>query len=221
MSLLIVKNITKKFTYPQNLTVLNNVSFTLDPEQSIAIMGASGVGKTTLLHILGTLENFDSGEFIYNDQHIQDLDLMEYRNQQIGFVFQSYQLFSDFTVLENLLMPAKIARKHSQDEVLKAETLLKDVSLYQRKDFPVRLLSGGEKQRVAIARAFMNDPQIILADEPTGNLDADTSKKIHQQLFFSIKKRKKALIVVTHDQELAKMCDQVYYLIEGILKTSP
>lgn len=218
MSLLTVKNLTKKFTHPQKFTVLNQISFSLNEKQSIAIMGASGVGKTTLLHILGTLESFDSGEIIYHQKSIQEIDSVAFRNQQIGFVFQSYQLLEDFTVMENLLIPTKIARKNTADSIVKAETLLKDVALYERKDFPVRLLSGGEKQRVSIARAFMNNPEIILADEPTGNLDSITSQKIHLQLLSAVKKRKKSLIVVTHDTKLAEMCDEIYDLTNGTLQ---
>lgn len=216
--LLKANHLSKSFTYPKQVQILKDVSFTLELNQSIAIMGASGIGKTTLLHILGSLEDFDSGELLFNNHPIQTFNQAEFRNQQIGFIFQSYQLLDDFTTLENLLIPSKIARKNTQAETLKAEALLKDVGLYERKDFPVRLLSGGEKQRVAIARSFMNDPQIILADEPTGNLDSETSSLIHRQLLSTVKKWKKSLIVVTHDRELAQLCDQIYVLNNGTLQ---
>jgi lipoprotein-releasing system ATP-binding protein len=196
--ILTAQNIKK--AYPK-VEVLKDIHLSLAKGESIAICGRSGEGKTTLLHILGGLEKPDSGQV-----HLQG---------EKGFVFQSYNLLEDFTALENVLMPARIARqKTTREQGLK---LLKLVDLEQRADFPAKLLSGGEKQRVALARALCNNPSLILADEPTGNLDRETGKKIGQLLFSLVKTQGASLILVTHDPELAKECDKRYELKSGSL----
>lgn len=215
MTLLSAKSLTKSFG---NHTVLDHLSFELKPHSSLAITGGSGEGKTTLLHILGALDSFDEGELniLGKDVRKNPLDI---RRNHVGFIFQSYQLFHDFSVLENLLMPVLITKKLSYfDAVKKAENLLELVSLSEKKEQKAGLLSGGEKQRAAIARAFMNDPELILADEPTGNLDRDLSKQIHHLLLNSVKELKKSLIVVTHDLELADLCEEKRLLQGGYLR---
>lgn len=199
----------------QEVQVLASVSLSIAKGESIAICGRSGEGKTTLLHILGTLEQPDSGELEIAGQKLTRFNAAHLRNQQIGFVFQSYNLLEDFTTLENVLMPARIARKPAERK--KGLELLQLVGLQERADFPAKLLSGGERQRAAIARALCNDPHLILADEPTGNLDRTNSKRIGEILL----SLKKTLILVTHDPELAALCHKQYVLQEGKLLNSP
>jgi lipoprotein-releasing system ATP-binding protein len=196
--------------YPK-LSLLNSIDLTLEKGQSIAICGRSGEGKTTLLHILGTLEAPDSGLLEIGGELITRSNAPFIRNQQIGFIFQAYNLLEDFTTLENVLMPARIARRPISRQ--KGLDLLSQVDLLNRADYPAKLLSGGERQRAAIARALCNNPSIILADEPTGNLDRGNAKLI-SDLLISLKK---SLIIVTHDAELANLCDQQYLLKEGTL----
>jgi ABC-type lipoprotein export system ATPase subunit len=191
--------------------ILSNVSLTVKTGESIAICGRSGEGKTTLLHILGTLEEADQGEIEVGGKRLTRSTASEIRNQQLGFIFQSYNLLEDFTALENVLMPARIARQKISRE--KGLELLALVGLENKADLPAKLLSGGERQRVAIARALCNDPHLILADEPTGNLDRENAKKIGE-LLLSLNK---TLILVTHDLELAKLCTHQYLLKDGQL----
>lgn len=217
-----VEQISKEFHSPQKVTVLSDVSFELYPQTSLAIMGASGEGKTTLLYILGALENADTGNLKYNSQPIEKWDLAHLRNEQIGFIFQSYNLMDDFTVMENILMPVLIAREPTQknsEAYIRAKELLKRVGLENRAHFPAKHLSGGEKQRVCIARALINNPSLILADEPTGNLDHQNSAEIHRLLFGCVQELKKGLILVTHDRELAQLCDQTMVLRNGKLSS--
>ena len=202
------RKISKSFP---KVPLLIDISLDLPPSQSAAICGRSGEGKTTLLHILGALESPDSGEIEIGGQRLTRANSAQIRNQQIGFIFQAYNLLEDFTTLENVLMPARIARKPISRQ--KGLDLLAQVGLEKRADFPAKLLSGGERQRAAIARALCNDPNLILADEPTGNLDRANAKKIGE-LLLSLKK---SLIIVTHDAELAKLCDRQYLLKEGNL----
>ncbi|OGN65279.1 MAG: ABC transporter ATP-binding protein [Chlamydiae bacterium RIFCSPLOWO2_01_FULL_28_7] len=212
MIVLEAKNISKTFYGPSKIEILKDISLNLHKGESIAIMGNSGEGKTTLLHILGNLEEKDGGTLrILNNTKIDNKML----NKNIGFIFQFYNLLEDLTVLENVLMPYLIARKKLDN--FKAEQLLEMVSLENRKNFFAKSLSGGEKQRVAIARAFCNNPEIILADEPSGNLDSKNSKQIHKLLLNSVKKLNKSLIVATHNRDLANLCDKVYLLKDGFL----
>lgn len=206
------QGITKHFDHPHRIEILKGIYLSVAAGSSIAIMGASGEGKSTLLHILGTLEAPSSGSLVIAGEKNPTPKL---RNQQIGFVFQAFNLLEDYTVLQNVMMPSLIAGKKERKRALQ---LLKRVGLEERASFPAKLLSGGEKQRVAIARAFCNNPQIIMADEPSGNLDHKNSKIIHDLLLGCVKEEKKTLIVVTHDQELANLCDHTYHLINGELK---
>lgn len=212
----------KSYQTPHLFSVLNGINLTLFKGQSVAIIGKSGEGKSTLLHLLGTLDNPTSGTLKICGQSVQDASsetLATLRNLKIGFIFQSWNLLEEYTLLDNLLMPVKISGNYNEKTASeKALQLLDYVGLSHRKSFLAKTLSGGEKQRAAIARAFMNDPSLILADEPSGNLDSASSKQIHQLLIDSSKKFNKALIIVTHDRDLAALCDMQYLLEGGLLK---
>lgn len=217
--LLVASGIHKKFKRPQEISVLKGIDLTVHAGESVAIVGRSGEGKSTLLNILGTLEKPSAGSIHIAGEEVSFFNTSRLRNLKIGFVFQSFHLLEEYTVLENILFPAAISRfKAAQKSkiIKKAEDLLEMVGLSDRKKFMAKLLSGGEKQRVAIARAFMNDPSIILADEPTGNLDDETSQIIHNLLFDFVKKGK-ACIIVTHNQNLAKECSRITVLQGGSL----
>lgn len=203
------KNLHKSYG---KLTVLSGVDLNVAPSESIAICGRSGIGKTTLLHILGSLEEPDSGEIEIAGMRLLRSNAKEIRNEQIGFIFQSYNLLDDFSVIENVLMPAKIARKNATRG--RGLELLEIVGLTSKADMRASLLSGGEKQRVAIARALCNDPHLILADEPTGNLDRESGKRIGKILLGL----NKALLLVTHDPDLAALCHTQYTLQNGHLE---
>ncbi len=210
------KNISKSFP---GIELLNQLSLEVAAGEAVAIMGKSGTGKSTLLHILGTLEAPSAGEVAIAGQLARPANTSLIRNRHVGFIFQAFHLLEEETALFNVLMPAKIARKE-KEQLPRALELLSKVELASRKDLLVKHLSGGEKQRVAIARALCNDPELILADEPTGNLDHATSQAIHALLIGTAKKFNKALIVVTHDPELAALCDRTLILKEGHLCTS-
>ncbi|MES2272727.1 MAG: ABC transporter ATP-binding protein [Chlamydiota bacterium] len=213
--ILLAKDLYKSYKSPQKVTVLKGISLSLERGESVAICGRSGEGKTTLLHILGTLEAPDSGSIEIGGESSFALSSARLRNRHIGFVFQAYNLLEDFTTLQNVLMPALIARQRVDRE--KGLSLLRKVGLEDRADFPVKFLSGGERQRAAIARCLCNDPDLILADEPSGNLDRGNSLKIGELLFSLVKEEKKSLVLVTHDFELAALCDRRYLLLEGRL----
>lgn len=200
------KNIFKSYG---KTSVLAGATLNVKTGDAIAICGRSGEGKTTLLHILGTLEEPDSGEMEIGGMKLTRSNAKQLRKSQIGFIFQSYNLLEDFTAIENVLMPAWIARKNPNRS--KGFELLSMVGLESKADVPAKLLSGGERQRVAIARALCNDPNLILADEPTGNLDRENAKKVGEILVHL----NKTLILVTHDPELASLCQTQYLLKDG------
>lgn len=219
--LLQAKKLTKVFYDPTPLKIFSDISLEVYPHQSVAIVGKSGEGKTTLLHILGTIDEPTSGTLIISGKtvtpHLRDV----IRNQHIGFVFQAFHLISDITVLENVLLPLKIARENVDSmskNYERAITLLERVGLKDRIHHPSAKLSGGEKQRTALARAFVTNPDIILADEPTGNLDHNTAHEIQELLFEFIKTEGKALILVTHNVQLAKLTSACYELESGQLR---
>ena len=214
------KGLHKKFEQPNPLTILNGVDFEVYPGETIAITGRSGEGKSTFLHILGTLDNPSEGTIEIAGQVVNCFNIGQIRNKHLGFVFQSFHLLEDYSVLDNVLMPAKIGRastKVNSAAYVRACTLLEQVGLKDRIHFFAKHLSGGEKQRVAIARALCNNPDIILADEPSGNLDKQTAEGIHQILIDLAKLQNKSVIIVTHDQELSSLCDKQYILREGKL----
>lgn len=216
-------SITKKFTYPQNISLLRGIDLTVEKGETVAIMGRSGEGKSTLLHILGTLDSSSSGTLEICGKLATRGNLSLIRNELIGFVFQSFHLLEDYTVIQNVLMPARIARKSTSvmsPAYIQAEKLLYQVGLGHRLHHFGKQISGGEKQRVAIARALCNDPDILFADEPSGNLDRNTAQGIHDLLLSFAKEQKKSLVIVTHDQELAALCDKIYILENGVLNSS-
>lgn len=220
MTVLSASKISKSFKNPILVTILKNISLEIKAGETVAITGKSGEGKTTLLHILGTLEPPTEGILEICGLQASSSNWSQLRNQKIGFIFQAYNLLEDYTVLENILMPAKIANQDTRPGSAshqRALELLAEVGLSHRADFPAKLLSGGEKQRAAIARAFLNDPALILADEPSGNLDHAHSTIIYNLLLGAAQKRGKALIVVTHDRELAALCQKTYSLLDGEL----
>lgn len=214
------RGLHKTFSHPRPQIILNGVDFEAKKGTVTAIIGRSGQGKSTLLHILGTLESADQGFLEIAGQPVTFLNKSRMRSQHIGFVFQTFHLLEDFTVLENVVMPARIARfsagKGSQ-VLHRAEKFLEEVGLSHRTHYLSKLLSGGEKQRVALARALCNDPDVILADEPTGNLDRQTATGIHDLLFRCAHVHGKTVVIVTHHEELARLCDAQYMIEEGML----
>lgn len=219
-AILRTSKLKKDFFTPAKVQILNDLDFTAYRGDSIAIMGRSGEGKSTLLQILGTLEPPCQGILEIDGQVVSTLNKSRIRNQKLGFVFQSFHLLEDYTALENILIPARIARASispNEKAYRRAVGLLEHVGLGDRMHFNTKLLSGGEKQRVAIARALCNDPEIILADEPSGNLDKQTSRHIHQLLLDLSNQQGKTLIIVTHDPDLAAMCNRRYTLEGGQL----
>ena len=207
-----IENISKHYLHPQRVDVLKRISLSVKPAESIAIMGSSGEGKTTLLNILGLLEKPDEGHIKLCSSCINFDNASKIRNEKIGFVFKDYNLLDDFTVLDNVIFPARIGRKNLKLASKRAEKYIELIGLNHRKNFQTKFLSGGEKQRVSIARAFCNDPDIILADEPSGNLDHKNSKIIHELLLSITKKEQKSLIIATHDSNLASLCDKSFEL---------
>jgi lipoprotein-releasing system ATP-binding protein len=213
-------NIYKTFYTPAQVSILKGVNLTLFKGDTVAIMGRSGEGKSTLLQILGTLESPCSGELTIANENVTSFNKSKLRNKKLAFIFQSFHLLEDYTALENVLMPARIARQNvsaNSSAYERGSALLSYVGLADRKNFHTKLLSGGEKQRVAIARALCNDPDIILADEPSGNLDRQTARQIHDLLLNFAKEQNKTLLVVTHDDELANLCNKRYILCNGLL----
>ena len=202
------------------LEVLREVNLQVYPGEIIAITGESGSGKSTLLHILGTLDSPTSGEVLYNQQNVfvwDDETLAIFRNQSIGFVFQFHHLLPEFTALENVAMPALIARKPLRMARPRALHLLEMLGIASRADHLPAQLSGGEQQRVAVARALMNAPAIILADEPTGNLDTRTAEALFQEFIHLSRKHKQTFVIVTHNMDLAQRTDRVLQLKDGYL----
>ncbi len=200
------------------LTVIENLNVVFEEHSSIAILGKSGVGKSTLLHILGTLDKPTTGELLYDEKNIMplsDKDLSRFRLENIGFIFQFHNLLPEFTALENIAMPLLIANKSENEAYSKAMELLKMVGLDSRKNHTPSKLSGGEQQRVAIARALINNPSIILGDEPTGSLDVNTSKYIWDMILEINKEMKNTFILVTHNRDLAFQLNYVYEMIGG------
>ena len=208
-------NIHKSFG---SLEVLKGVSLNVAPAEVVSIVGPSGAGKTTLLQILGTLSPMDSGSLTINGVQIESLSdksLSDFRNRQIGFVFQFHHLLPEFTALENVMMPALIARRNSKEVEREAAELLKLMNLSERTTHKPSALSGGEQQRVAIARALINRPALLLADEPSGHLDSKNRDEIHS-LFFRLRDELgQTTIIVTHDEELATMADRKISMRDG------
>ncbi len=206
-----------------NLSILKGVNLEVNKAEIISIVGASGAGKSTLLHIIGTLDKADSGSLLINNIDVNKLnqrDLSIFRNRYIGFIFQFHHLLPEFTAIENVCIPAFIAGKDKKTALLKATELLEVMGLNDRLNHKPSELSGGEQQRVAVARAFINNPAIILADEPSGNLDSKNANELHQ-LFFQLREQfNQTFILVTHNQELADRADKKYTMQDGVINNN-
>ncbi len=213
-----VKDIHKSFG---NLHVLQGVSLTINSGEIVSIIGKSGAGKTTLLQIIGTLDRPDSGSVTIGGTDVLRLgekDLSAFRNTHIGFIFQFHQLLPEFTALENVMLPALIHRDNSRDARMRAEQLLTDLGLAGRLSHKPNELSGGERQRVAAARAMMMNPDVILADEPSGSLDETNKRELHALLQHMRTKFGQTIVIVTHDKELAAISDRIIELKDGVMK---
>jgi lipoprotein-releasing system ATP-binding protein len=209
------KNIKKRYA---DLDVLKGVDLHVKKAEIVSIVGASGAGKSTLLHILGTLDAADEGEIIIDGKKINDFSakqLSQFRNKNIGFVFQFHHLLPEFTALENVAMPAMISGINKKDAFAKAKKLLAFLDLSAREEHKPNALSGGEQQRVAVARALINDPSVIFADEPSGNLDSLHARELHK-LFFRLRDSfQQTFIIVTHNEELASISDYCLHMADG------
>ena len=212
------KNITKHYG---QLQVLKGVDLTVEKGEIVSIVGASGAGKTTLLQILGTLDRMDQGSLSINGINPFDLNakaLAQFRNESLGFIFQFHQLLPEFSAVENVCFPALIQNQSMSKAKIRAKELLDYLSLSHRFDHKHGALSGGEQQRVAVARALMNQPALILADEPSGNLDTQNAQELHQ-LFFDLRKAfNQTFIIVTHNSDLAQMADRQLVMENGNFK---
>ena len=213
-----VKNIYKSFG---SLQVLKGVNLQVKKGEIVCIIGQSGAGKTTLLQIMGTLDKPDKGQILFDGKDVFSLNetaLAEFRNKHIGFIFQFHQLLPEFTALENVMMPALIARMDEQEARQRALQLLDELGLKERVSHKPNQLSGGEKQRVAAARAMMMQPTVILADEPSGSLDSKNKSELHHLLLEMRDKYNQTIVIVTHDKELAAISDRVIEMRDGIVK---
>ena len=212
-----VKNIKKSYG---SLQVLRDINLTINQGEVVSIVGASGAGKTTLLQIIGTLDRPDSGSILYDGidvTRLSDRKLARFRNEHIGFVFQFHNLLPEFTALENICMPALIRGESLKQARPKAEELMDFLNLRSRADHKPAELSGGEQQRVAVARALINRPSVILADEPSGNLDSIHAQELHQ-LFFDLRKQfNQTFMIVTHNEELAATADRRITVKDGTI----
>lgn len=216
-----LKNIVKTYNKGKSnaCEVLHGVSLEIDDGEMVAIMGTSGAGKSTLLHIMGCIDGYDSGEYLINDRLIDKLsekELSHIRNEEIGIVMQDFALVEDFTGIENVMLPLDFAKKKQHVKVRKEKAVkaLADVGMSQFAKKPVSKLSGGQKQRIAIARAIVNEPALILADEPTGALDSKTSVEI-MELLQGLNKKGRTIIIVTHDRLVAEKCHKIIQISDG------
>jgi lipoprotein-releasing system ATP-binding protein len=211
------ENLTKKFN---TLTVLNDVSLEINESEVISITGPSGAGKSTLLQILGGLENPTSGKVFFNNKLINSFSanqLADFRNNHIGFVFQFHHLLPEFTAIENVCIPAFIKGTNKSESIDRAKYLLDKLGLSKRGNHKPSELSGGEQQRVAVARALMNQPKVIVADEPSGNLDTENAQELHE-LFFKLREEfGQCFVIVTHNQDLAQMADRTIAMSDGVI----
>lgn len=210
-------NIIKSFG---DLQVLKGVNLDVKKGEIVSIVGPSGAGKTTLLQIIGTLDNADGGEVFINNTQLNTLgskELSTFRNKEIGFIFQFHQLLPEFTALENVMIPALIGKVNSKEAESKAKELLAFLQLENRLTHKPNELSGGEKQRVAVARALINNPSVILADEPSGSLDTKNKEELHRLFFELREKLNQTIIIVTHDKQLSSISDRVIEMKDGMI----
>lgn len=209
------KNIVKHYG---SLEVLKGVDLQIEKGEVVSLVGSSGAGKSTLLHILGTLDEADAGEVWLKEQLLTKLkgnELAAFRNKHIGFIFQFHHLLPEFTALENVCIPGWLGKRNKKEVEDRSKELLKLLGLESRMENKPMALSGGEQQRVAVARALINNPDIILADEPTGNLDSANAKELHQ-LFFDLRAQfNQTFLIVTHNEELAAQCDRTVHMKDG------
>ena len=214
------QNIKKSFG---SLKVLKGISIEIPPGKIYSVVGASGAGKTTLLQILGTLSRPDSGEVYYDNKKISSLsekELSEFRNRQIGFVFQFHHLLPEFTALENICIPSFIAGSSKRNAEKEAMKLIDYLGLTERINHKPSELSGGEKQRVAVARALINKPSVVLADEPSGNLDSANRQELHDLLFKLREDFHQTFVIVTHDDNFADRSDKIIHIKDGVIEGS-
>ena len=213
-----IKDIKKSFG---SLQVLKGIDLNIQKGEVVSIVGPSGAGKTTLLQIIGTLDRPDSGTVYVDNVEVTELSpkkLSDFRNRHIGFVFQFHQLLPEFTAIENIMIPAYIAGVNTKEARHRAEELLQFMGLSDRSKHKPNELSGGEKQRVAVARALVNNPDVILADEPSGSLDSKNKEELHQ-LFFDLRdKYGQTFVIVTHDEQLASITDRTIHMRDGLLE---
>lgn len=206
-----------------SLEVLKGIDLHIDKKEIVSIVGASGAGKSTLLHIIGTLDKADKGQLVIDGTEVNKLSdtaLAAFRNKRIGFVFQFHHLLPEFTAIENICIPAYIAGTGKKEATEKAMKLLEYLNLTQRKDHKPSELSGGEQQRIAVARALINEPAVVLADEPSGNLDSKSAQELHQ-LFFRLRDEMgQTFVIVTHNPELAAMSDRTIAIKDGSVEPS-
>lgn len=214
-----LKNITKsyKISKEHKLNVLKGINLNINKGEIVAIVGKSGAGKSTLLHIIGTLDKPDSGEMLFEGENVFSLNsskLSEFRAKQIGFIFQFHHLLPEFTGIENVLIANMIAGFKDEN---KAMQMLKEVGIDHRANHKPSEISGGEAQRIAIARALINSPNLILADEPTGNLDTENANAIIDLIFSLRKKFSRTFVIVTHNEDFAQSCDRIVKMADGII----
>ena len=221
-NILQIKDLEKTYiSDSERLTILKDLNLTVEEGSKVVIVGESGSGKSTLLNIIGGIDSATSGSVTagtWEVTNLNEVQMAEYRSNFIGLIFQFHYLLKDFTALENVYMPALIAGVSKKEAVERAQSLLNDVGISERMNHLPSQLSGGERQRVACARALINNPTLILADEPTGNLDPANAEKIGDLLFSLSDKYKKTLILVTHDMKLAEKGDKQFRIVEGHLK---
>lgn len=204
-----------------DLEVLTGIDIGIEKGEIVSIVGASGAGKSTLLHILGTLDNPDNGELFIKGENITKLNnnqIARFRNLNIGFVFQFHNLLPEFTAMENICIPGYISKRNTKDVEAKAMQLMELLGIDDRKDNKPSELSGGEQQRASVARALINDPEIVFADEPSGNLDSKNANELHE-LFFKLRKElNQTFVIVTHNEHLAQMADRILEIKDGLIE---
>ena len=218
---MLVKELKKSFkSGDDSLEVLKGLNFSIAKGEMLGVVGASGAGKSTLLHVIGALDKPTEGSVVFNNQDIfkmNKIQLAGFRNKRIGFVFQFNNLLPEFTAIENVMLPAIINKKRKDEAAIEAKRILTEVGLKDRINHRPGKLSGGEQQRVAIARALMNDPDLILADEPTGNLDSKTSEDIYELFFRMNREKGQTFVIVTHNDTLVKKMMRVIKLADGMI----